>query len=67
MAGAMGDIINLNKAKKARAKAEAKTKADANRAAHGQTKAGKTLNKAQKKLTDTKLDAHKRSTDGADG
>jgi hypothetical protein len=35
----MGDIVNLNRARKARARAEAVTAAAANRAAHGRTRA----------------------------
>jgi hypothetical protein len=38
----MGEIVNLNKARKARAKAEAAADAAANRAKHGRSKAEKT-------------------------
>lgn len=34
----MGDIVNLNKVRKARAKAEAAVQAKANRVSHGRTK-----------------------------
>ncbi len=37
----MSEVINLNKVRKARAKAEAKTRAVENRAAFGRTKADK--------------------------
>lgn len=37
----MAEIVNLNKARKARAKQDAATEAAANRAKHGRTKAGK--------------------------
>ncbi|MFC7380131.1 DUF4169 family protein [Brevundimonas sp. GCM10030266] len=45
----MGEIVNLNRFRKDRAKAEAKATASANRAAHGRTKAEKT--KADKERT----------------
>jgi len=50
--------INLNKARKARAKAQAKTEAAANRARFGRTKA----QKAVEQLHETRA---KRSLDGA--
>lgn len=37
----MGEIVNLNRARKDRAKAEDRSRASANRAAHGRTKAEK--------------------------
>jgi len=37
----MGEIVNLNKARKARTKQEAEANAAANRAKHGRTKAEK--------------------------
>lgn len=37
----MAEIVNLNKARKARDRAEAEAKAAANRAKHGRTKADK--------------------------
>ena len=37
----MGEIVNLNRARKAAAKSAAKTAAEANRAAHGRTRAEK--------------------------
>ena len=45
----MGEVVNLNRVRKDRAKAEGKTAAAANRAAHGRSKADKT--KAQKERT----------------
>lgn len=38
----MGEIVNLNRARKARDKAAARAAASANRAAHGRTKAERT-------------------------
>jgi len=52
----MADIINLNKARKARDKTEAKSNAAANRAAHGRTKADKSIAEARKDRRDRVLD-----------
>lgn len=52
----MADIINLNKARKARDKAEAKSDAVANRAAHGRTKSDKSVAEARKARRDRVLD-----------
>jgi len=52
----LAEIINLNKARKARDKAEAKTDAAANRAAHGRTKGEKDIAEARKARRDRVLD-----------
>jgi hypothetical protein len=57
----MGEIINLNRARKQRARDTAKASADANRAKFGRTKAEKQAAEAEYKriertLDDTKLD-----------
>ena len=52
----MAEIINLNKARKARAKSDAKTDAAANRAAHGRTKNDKDAAEARKARRDRVLD-----------
>jgi|DeeseametaMP1200_FD_contig_51_358075_length_891_multi_4_in_0_out_0_2 hypothetical protein len=57
----MGEIINLNKARKAREKAVKEQKAGENRAKHGQTKSEKkslssTLEKLRRSLDGSKLD-----------
>jgi hypothetical protein len=57
----MGEVVNLNRVRKDRAKAEAKASAAANRAAHGRTKAdkGKTAKeraRAEKLLDGSKLE-----------
>ena len=57
-----GTPINLNKARKARAKAEEASQADTNRVLHGLSKAEKDKAKAQAKRRADKLDAHKRET-----
>lgn len=52
----MAEIINLNRARKSRAKAEAKTEAATNRAAHGRPKVEKDLAHAQADKRDRDLD-----------
>ena len=60
----MAEIVNLRAVRKARDKAEAKVKADANAARHGRTKALKSLEKARADKDSAKLDGHLR--DGQD-
>ncbi|WP_324508992.1 DUF4169 family protein [Brevundimonas sp.] len=52
----LAEIINLNKARKARARAEAKSDAVANRASHGRTRAEKDAAEARKARRDQVLD-----------
>jgi hypothetical protein len=52
----MADIVNLNKARKQKAKAEKKTMADKNRRRFGLTKGQKQKNKAERDFGDNKLD-----------
>ncbi len=57
----MGEVVNLNQARKARAKADARTAAAENRAAHGRTKAeraktGKEKARAERLLDGSKLE-----------
>ncbi|RZJ01159.1 MAG: DUF4169 family protein [Brevundimonas sp.] len=59
----MGDLINLNKARKARSKAAATAEAKANRVAHGVPKAEKTHAEAEKARLDALLDGAKRDDD----
>jgi hypothetical protein len=54
----MAEILNLNQARKAKAKTDAKTKAVENRAKFGRTKADKALDAAR-------ADKLKRDLDGA--
>jgi hypothetical protein len=54
----MAEILNLNQARKTKAKTDAKTKAAENRAKFGRTKADKTLDAAR-------ADKLKRDLDGA--
>lgn len=63
----MSDPVNLNKARKAKEKAEKEQRAKENRARFGRTKAEKALDQARadklKKLTD----GHRRQDPGKDG
>ncbi|HEY0855143.1 MAG TPA: DUF4169 family protein [Devosia sp.] len=58
----MADILSLSKARKARARADKEATAEANRLAFGRTKAEKQQAKAEKALSDKKIDAHKRDS-----
>ena len=59
----MAEIINLRKARKAKARAEKEEKAAENRLKHGRPKAERSLTEASKDLLDRKLDAHRREDD----
>lgn len=52
--------INLNKARKARAKVAAKQKAQENRALHSRTRAEKTADRLAAEKARREIDAHKR-------
>jgi hypothetical protein len=56
----MGEIINLNRARKVKARVEKQAKAVANRAAHGRTQAQKALEKARADKAARELEGHKR-------
>ena len=56
----MSEIVNLNKARKARARADKKARAGANAVKFGRTKTEKSLDKAKAKKARTDLDAHRR-------
>lgn len=56
----MGDVINLNKARKARARSEAKDQAAANRVAHGRSKAERDAAAAERERLQRLLDGSKR-------
>lgn len=55
----MGDVVNLNRARKARAKDELKTAAAANRAAHGRTRAEREAADRERERAARLLDGHK--------
>lgn len=54
------EIVNLRRARKDRARRDKDEAAQANRVAHGRTKAERELTEAQSRLDTAKLDAHKR-------
>ena len=54
------EIINLNRARKAKAKAERASQAEQNRVLHGAPKHLKQLGKARKDKARRDLDAHKK-------
>jgi hypothetical protein len=56
----MGEIVNLNRARKTRAKAEAKAQGAANRVVHGRTKADKALTALERHRADKLLDGQRR-------
>ena len=56
----MADIVNLNRARKAKAKAQKAQKAEENRVLHGTPKHLKKLGKAQDEKARRDLDAHKK-------
>ena len=58
----MADILSLSKARKAKARANKESTAEANRLAFGRTRAEKQQAAAEKALSDKKIDAHKRDT-----
>jgi hypothetical protein len=56
----MGDIVNLNRARKIKVRVADQAKAVANRAAHGRTQAEKALEKARAAKAARELEGHKR-------
>ena len=59
----MAEIVNLNKARKAKARIDKDRRAQANRVKHGTPKALKKLDASHKVLRDKKLDAKKLSNE----
>lgn len=59
----MAEIVNLRMARKAKARANKGKQAEANRALHGETKAGKTVRKAEAERAARLLDGAKREQD----
>lgn len=55
----MGEVVNLNRFRKARAKAEAEKHAEENRASFGRTKAEKQQTAAERDRSDDDLDGKK--------
>jgi Domain of unknown function (DUF4169) len=52
----MGKVVNLNRFRKQKAKAEASKRADTNRRLHGRTRAERSSDDRQKQLQEAKLD-----------
>jgi len=59
----MAEIVNLNRARKDKAKADKDAKAAQNRVVFGRTKAEKQKAAAEKRIADRIIDAHKRDAD----
>ena len=55
----MAEIVNLNKARKARAKADKEKTAEANRIQHGTPKSLRNLAEARKEKADQSLSSHR--------
>jgi len=55
----MGEVVNLNKVRKDRAKADARAAAKTNRAAHGQTKAERAAAELERARIQRLLDGSK--------
>ena len=62
----MAEIVNLNRARKAKAKAEKIEKAAANRALHGTPKSLRKLSDAQKTQAQQRLNGHELDSGGED-
>ncbi len=58
----MAEVLNLNRARKAKARAEKDAAAAENRVKFGRTKAEKAKAAAEKSITEKIIDAHKRDT-----
>lgn len=55
----MGEVVNLRRARKDRARADADRKADANRLAFGRTKSEKSLTQAERDMAGRRIDGHR--------
>jgi hypothetical protein len=55
----MGDIVNLRRTKKVKARDQAEKRAAANRLKHGAPKAARIASTAEKERADHAIDAHK--------
>lgn len=59
----MAGVVNLNRFRKEKARAEKRAEADANAAKHGRTRAEKALEKARAEKAARDLDGHERDRD----
>ena len=57
----MGEVVNLRRARKAKARVESERQADANRLAFGRTRAEREASDAEKKLQFARLEGHRRN------
>jgi Domain of unknown function (DUF4169) len=64
----LGEVVNLRRFRKAKERAEAQERAQANRAKHGRTKAERRETTTRETLADRKLEGHRRdATDDPGG
>lgn len=56
-----GEVVNLRRARKARAKAAADQAAGANRVAFGRSRSDRTLLDAERRLAEARLSGHRRT------
>ena len=63
----MGEVIGLGKARKARARADDKRRAEENRVRFGRTRAERDALTREAERADRALDAHRRDAPDADG
>jgi len=61
----MAEIINLRRARKAKERAVKDAKAQDNRIAFGRTKVERALSEAEKRLSERRLEGHKRDDEPA--
>ncbi len=62
----MSNVVNLNKFRKAKAKAEKEKRAETNRRLHGRTKAERQRDLLQKQKLETKVDGARLQSDPDD-
>jgi hypothetical protein len=62
----MAEIVNLNRARKAKTRAEKEKTAEANRVLHGAPKALRKLSQAQKSKAEQRLSGHRLEKDEND-
>jgi hypothetical protein len=56
----MSNVVNLNKVRKKKSRADAKARADANSVLHGRSKSDKSLDKARRDKAEKDHASHKR-------
>jgi hypothetical protein len=63
----MGKVVNLNKFRKSKAKAEASQRADTNRRLHGRTKAERARDELRKRRLESTVDGARLDREPGDG